>query len=178
MKPSEHSPIEVSRRHRTVWPSFKWTIGNPARFLMFGLGSGLLRPGSGTWGTLAAWFIWLLVAPYLSNTVIGCSLVISFLFGCWACGVVGKSLGAHDHVGIVWDEFVAFWLVLWLVPSTFLWQLVGFGLFRYFDIAKPPPIKQLDAKIGGGMGVMVDDIVAAAYTLLVVAIMVRMGVKL
>jgi phosphatidylglycerophosphatase A len=79
-------------------------------------------------------------------------------------------------VGIVWDEFVAFWLVLWLVPDSFTAQAVAFVLFRFFDTVKPPPIRQVDARFKGGVGVMLDDLLAAGYTLLVMAILVRVGI--
>jgi phosphatidylglycerophosphatase A len=169
-----HTPIKVSARHRTVWPSFVWLLGSPNRFLMFGLGSGLIRPGAGTWGTLVAWGLWVLATPYLTDSLIALLVLTSFLYGCWACGQVGKALGVHDHVGMVWDEFVAFWLVLWLIPTSWVWQLIGFGIFRFFDIAKPVPIRQVDSVVKGGFGVMIDDIIAAGYTLLVVAIVIRL----
>lgn len=94
----------------------------------------------------------------------------------WPADRPAGNFGVSDHVGMVWDEIVAFWLVLWLVPQTVAAQALAFVLFRVFDIAKPPPIKYFDARIKGGFGVMWDDIVAAAYTLLVMAILVRMGV--
>jgi phosphatidylglycerophosphatase A len=83
-----------------------------------------------------------------------------------------------DHVGLVWDEFVAFWLVLWLVPQSLPAQALAFVLFRFFDVVKPPPIRQVDARFKGGFGVMLDDLLAAGYTLLVMAIVVRFGVTL
>jgi phosphatidylglycerophosphatase A len=84
-------------------------------------------------------------------------------------------MGVQDHVGIVWDEFVAFWLVLWLVPESLLAQCVAFVLFRFFDTVKPPPIRQVDARFKGGVGVMLDDVLAAIYTLIVMALIVRFG---
>ena len=91
---------------------------------------------------------------------------------------VAKQLGVPDHVGLVWDEFVAFWLVLWLVPQSLPAQALAFVLFRFFDVVKPPPIRQVDARFKGGIGVMLDDLLAAGYTLLVMAIVVRFGVTL
>ena len=99
-----------------------------------------------------------------------------FLYGCWACDRVGRELHQPDHVGMVWDEMVAFWLVLWLTPAGWLPQAVAFVLFRAFDIVKPPPIKFFDARLKGGFGVMWDDIVAAGYALLIMALAVRTGV--
>ncbi len=169
---------DVRTRHRTTWPTVKWVFSDPGRIMMFGLGSGLFRPGSGTWGTFAAWFLWVVAAPGASDLAIGIFLLAAFLYGCWASGVVGKALNAPDHVGIVWDEFVAFWLVLWLIPNTLSAQILGFILFRFFDVVKPPPIRQVDARLKGGLGVMADDLLAAGYTLLVMAILIRLGVPM
>jgi len=176
--PNEHSSVKVSARHRTVWPSLRWVLRSPHRLLAFGFGSGLLRPGAGTWGTLLAWLLWIVSTDYHSDEHVAVVLVVGLVYGSWACGRVCRELGVHDHVGIVWDEIVAFWLVLWLTPSTWLWQLIAFGLFRFFDIVKPGGIKKIDATIKGGIGVMVDDLVAAAYSLLVIAILVQVGERL
>jgi len=173
--PNEQPPLKVSARHHTVWPSLKWVLSSPNRALAFGFGSGLLRPGAGTWGTLTAWLLWIATTSYQTDLRVLIVLISGFVYGSWACGRVCLSLGVHDHVGIVWDEIVAFWLVLWLTPSNWFWQLIAFGVFRFFDIVKPGGIKTIDAKIKGGLGVMVDDIVAAAYTLVVIAILVQIG---
>ncbi len=144
--------------------------------MMFGLGSGLLRPGSGTWGTVLAWLLWVVASPGANDLAIGIFLLCSLIYGCWAADRVGRALSAPDHVGIVWDEIVAFWLVLWLVPNTLPAQLLAFALFRFFDIVKPAPIRQVDARLKGGIGVMADDILAAGYTLIVMTIMLRLNV--
>jgi phosphatidylglycerophosphatase A len=102
-------------------------------------------------------------------------LVLAFLYGCWACDRVGKALQQPDHLGIVWDEMVAFWLLLWLTPPSLLAQSVAFVLFRTFDILKPPPIKYFDAHLKGGFGVMWDDILAATYALLLIALIAHSG---
>ncbi|WP_407852376.1 phosphatidylglycerophosphatase A [Bordetella petrii] len=166
----------MSARARVTFPPARWVARDPGRLIAFGFGSGLLRPASGTWGTLLAWLIWAAAAPAASDLALAIFLAVAFAHGCWACQRVARELQVHDHVGIVWDEMVAFWLVLWLTPDTFAAQLLAFALFRLFDIAKPPPIKYFDAKVKGGFGVMWDDIVAAAYALLVMAIIVRLGV--
>lgn len=178
MSTPSSSPESSSMRHRirVAYPTAAWMMGSPARMIAFGFGSGLLRPASGTWGTLLAWLLWLPIAKFLPDAAIGSLLVVAFVYGCWACQHVSKEMGVDDHVGIVWDEVIAFWLVLWLTPDTFYAQLLAFGLFRFFDIVKPPPIKYFDAKLKGGFGVMWDDIVAAGYSLLVMAIVVRFGV--
>lgn len=169
----------MRERSRAVYPSLSWICRCPDRLIAFGLGSGLLRPASGTWGTLLAWIMWVIwaaAAPAVSDLVIGVFLALAFLYGCWACGRVGRELQQPDHVGMVWDEMVAFWLVLWLTPTGWLPQALAFVLFRAFDIVKPPPIKYFDAHLKGGFGVMWDDIVAAGYALLIMASAVRMGV--
>lgn len=163
----------ISNRHRTTWPTFRWVFSDPGRILMFGFGSGLIRPGSGTWGSLLAWFLWVAISPDVNNWAIGLFLSFSFVYGCWASQRVSQSLGVPDHVGIVWDEFVALWLVLWLIPDSLLAQGIAFVLFRIFDTLKPPPIRQVDARFKGGTGVMLDDLLAALYTLLVMALLVR-----
>lgn len=172
---SDSSSKTMRDRTRVAYPPPRWVMSDPGRLIAFGLGSGLLRPASGTWGTLLAWLIWAAAAGAVSDLAMSIFLALAFLYGCWACHRVGRELQVGDHVGIVWDEMVAFWLVLWLTPDTFYAQLLAFGLFRLFDIAKPPPIKYFDSKIKGGFGVMWDDIVAAAYALLVMAIVVRLG---
>jgi phosphatidylglycerophosphatase A len=168
-------PTSMRARNRVPYPAPRWICGGPARFVAFGLGSGLLRPASGTWGTLLAWIIWRLAAPFVPDLALGLFIVAAFAYGCWACHRAGRELGAPDHVGMVWDEMVAFWLVLWLTPATWLAQACAFVLFRAFDILKPPPIRYFDRHLKGGFGVMWDDIVAAAYALLILAIAVRLG---
>lgn len=172
---SPHSP-SMRERSRAVYPALSWVCRDPGRLVAFGFGSGLIRPASGTWGTLLAWIIWVAAAPAASDLAIGIFLALAFLYGCWACDRVGRELQQPDHVGMVWDEMVAFWLVLWLTPAGWLSQTLAFVLFRTFDIVKPPPIKFFDARLKGGFGVMWDDIVAAGYALLIMALAVRTGV--
>lgn len=173
--PDPRSP-SMRERARVVYPTLSWICRDPGRLLAFGLGSGLIRPASGTWGTLLAWIIWVAVAPAASDVGIAIFLAVSFAYGCWACDRVGRELNQPDHVGMVWDEMVAFWLVLWLSPATLPAQALAFVLFRLFDIVKPPPIKWFDARIKGGFGVMWDDILAAVYALIIMAAVVRTGV--
>ena len=96
-----------------------------------------------------------------------------FLIGIWACEVTGRHLGMADHGAMVWDEIVAFLFVLALVPRELAWQAAAFVAFRFFDIAKPPPIRHFERRYGGGFGVMFDDLVAAGYTLLLLSIVKR-----
>ena len=159
----------------SIRPPARWVFQNIWRIIAFGCGSGLLRPAPGTWGTLFAWLVWALVLNGLTDTIVATVLVLAFLLGCVACERTGKALGVSDHGGMVWDEIVAFWLVLWLSPGSLAAQAVAFVLFRGFDIIKPQPIRYFDARFKGGFGVMWDDLVAAAYSLLVMAVLVSLG---
>lgn len=145
-------------------------IRNPVHFLAFGLGSGLIRPAPGTWGTLAGLLLYIPLAPFVQHPVItAIFLLITFALGCYLCGKTARDIGVHDFGGIVWDEFVGIWLTLALTPPAFfaksalLAYSAAFIAFRIFDIIKPPPIRQLDRRIHGGLGIMIDDIVAALF---------------
>lgn len=144
-----------------------------SRWIAFGAGSGLSPVSPGTVGTLWAWASFLLLDPVLGDVGWSMLLPVAFLVGVWACERTGQDLGVSDHGAMVWDEIVAFWCVLWLVPATFGMQALAFALFRVFDITKPPPIRRFEHQIPGGWGVMVDDLLAAAYTLLAMALWVR-----
>lgn len=143
-----------------------------ARAVATGFGIGFAPRAPGTFGTLAAWPIgWYLhgLDPVLLFPLLG----LLFALGVRACELTGRQLGAADHGSMVWDEIVAFLLVLALVPRELDWQAAAFVLFRAFDIAKPPPIGWVERRCHGGFGVMADDIVAAGYTLLILALMKR-----
>src|SRR5690625_2003435 len=148
------------------FPPARWVFRSFWRWLAFGLGTGLIRPGPGTWGTVLAWLMWLGGLSALSTTQALILVAVTFVFGCWLCGRVGHEIGIADHSGINWDEWVAFILVLPLIPAGWQWQALGFVLFRFFDIVKPAPVWLLDSRLKGGIGVMTDDIVAALYALL------------
>jgi phosphatidylglycerophosphatase A len=154
-----------------VRPTWRFICSHPAHFISFGFGSGLFPKAPGTAGTLAAFPIYWLLAPRLTDPAFIATLVAAFAIGVWACSKTGKALGAADHGGMVWDEIVAFLLVLLLTPPGLFWQLLAFSLFRFFDIAKPPPIRHFDRNWHGGLGVMFDDLVAAGYTLLCLALL-------
>lgn len=155
-------------------PTLGWMLGHPARIVAFGAGSGLIKPAPGTWGTLFAWGMFVPISAWVSGPSLLLVPVAAFLLGIWACGRAARDLGVADPGGIVWDEVAAFWLVLALVQPEFGAQLAAFVLFRLFDILKPPPIRQFDAKLKNGFGVMFDDMLAAFYTLLVFALWTRM----
>lgn len=141
-----------------------------SRWIALGFGSGLAPVAPGTFGTLFAWAVFALLDPLLPDAAWWIVLMAGFGLGCWACERTGRDLGVPDHSGMVWDEVIAFWLVLLIVPATFASQLAAFFVFRFFDVLKPPPIRFIDRTVKGGFGVMADDLVAALYTLLAVAL--------
>jgi phosphatidylglycerophosphatase A len=144
-----------------------------AHVIAFGFGAGRAPFAPGTFGTLLAWPAgWALGAahPGVNLAVVA----VLFVLGVWACGVTGRDLGVHDDGSMVWDEFVAFLLVLAIVPRAFAWQAAAFVLFRIFDIAKPAPIRWFERRYTGGFGVMFDDLLAAGYTLLALAVAKRL----
>jgi phosphatidylglycerophosphatase A len=150
-------------------PTAAFTYAHPARIIAFGFGAGLARSAPGTFGTLAVWPVALVLAD--AHPAVLLPLIAAlFALGVWACGVTAGHLGVHDHGAMVWDEMVAFLLVATLLPSSAGWQIAGFVLFRAFDIGKPPPIRWIERRYRGGFGVMFDDLVAAGYALLVLAV--------
>ena len=154
----------------------RFLLSHPAHFIALGAGAGLSRLAPGTAGTLWAWAVFLLLQIWLTPLQLGVLIVAATLVGWWACTVTAQHLGVADPGAIVWDEIVAFWLVLWLVtPTTFGGELAAFVLFRYFDAAKPGPVGWADRLFKGfgwrgGWGILFDDFVAAFCTLLVIAI--------
>jgi len=152
-------------------PSLKFLFASPAHFLALGCGSGLAPWAPGTFGTLFAWLSFLLFRPYFPDFGLLLALTAAYLLGIWIIDITGKAIGDPDHGSIVWDEIVPFWLVLLLTPDTFLWQAAAFALFRYFDITKPQPARYFDMHVKNGFGVMADDLVAAGYTLLSLALL-------
>jgi len=150
-------------------PSWRFLLSHPARLVAFGFGAGLVPVAPGTWGTLLALPVFLLVSPRLEPVEFLLMLLVLFALGVWACDVTGRSLGNSDHGGMVWDETVAFLLVLFFTPAGLHWQALAFLIFRLFDILKPPPIRYYERTFKNGFGVMLDDLIAAFYTLLVLA---------
>lgn len=137
-------------------------LRDPVHFLALGFGSGLSPKAPGTAGTLMAIPLYLLLEP-LSWPIYLAIVVVTGLVGIALCDLSAKRLGVHDHPGIVWDEFVGYWITMFLAPSGWLWIVIGFVLFRIFDILKPWPISWLDRHVGGGLGIMVDDILAGLF---------------
>jgi phosphatidylglycerophosphatase A len=178
-------------------PTFAFMRPKLSRWIALGFGSGLAPFSPGTFGTLLAWVSFLLIDSVLGKVSTSATflklkegtglesvafstwgwpiiLLLGLWLGVWACGRCGRDLGVSDHGAMVWDEIIAFWLVLWVAntPSNagFSTQLALFVLFRFFDILKPPPISYYDATLKGGWGVMIDDLIAAFYTLLALAV--------
>lgn len=145
--------------------NLKLLLAHPAHFLALGAGTGLAKKAPGTFGTLLGLPLFFLIAPlefYVQIIIIS----VLFLIGIYCCDKTGKALGVADHGSIVWDEIVAMMLVLTFTPMQWKCWLVAFLLFRLFDIWKPVPIRQCDAKIKGGLGVMLDDLLAAIYAII------------
>lgn len=143
-------------------PDRRFLVSHPAHFAGLGLGSGLAPKAPGTFGTLAAIPLWLLLAGLpLSIQIV--AIVLAFVLGIYFCGKTAADLGEHDHGAIVWDEFVGFWLTMLFAPPGWLWIVIGFVLFRIFDIVKPWPIRYFDKHVHGGFGIMLDDVIAAVF---------------
>jgi phosphatidylglycerophosphatase A len=163
-------------------------LRHPAHLMALGFGAGLCPIAPGTAGTLWAWASFVVLDWLMPSSMWFWILAVGVVVGIWACEKTGRALGQSDHGAMVWDEVMAFWLVLVCLPhpadpnhfatsqglSVWLLQAVAFGLFRFFDIMKPPPIKWVDQHCKGGWGVMADDLVAAAFTLLAVALLLRL----
>jgi len=151
-------------------PTIGFMVRHPAHFIALGFGAGLSPWAPGTFGTLVAIPIALGLRWYAGDLEYALLLVALFGLGVWASQVTGRELGKPDHGSIVIDEVVAFLLVLFFTGVTPERIAVAFALFRFFDIVKPPPIRQLDARMKNGLGVMLDDLLAAGFTLLVFAL--------
>jgi len=152
-------------------PTVKQLLCNPHLFMAFGLGSGLAKKAPGTFGTLAA-IPFFIALQDLSWPLYLSWILVTFVLGVWWCERASQTLGVHDHGGIVWDEFVGFWIAMFMAPPGWVWIVVGFVLFRIFDILKPWPIGWIDRKVSGGFGIMIDDVVAGIFAALVLQIIV------
>lgn len=153
----------------------KFNLRNPVHFIALGFGSGLAPKAPGTFGTLAAvplvvaMMLWLTPAAYLVTTL------IASLLGIYLCGKCADDVGVHDHPAIVWDEVAGLMVTFFLMPLTVKSVIIGFLLFRLFDIVKPWPIRLLDKHVHGGVGIMVDDIVAGVFAWLVMFGLLQAG---
>jgi phosphatidylglycerophosphatase A len=153
-------------------PDARFLVAHPAHFIALGFGAGLAPVAPGTFGTLAGLAIYWLLALALPPLAIAFLAIPLFFVGVWACGVAGRNLGVPDHGAFVWDEIVAFLPLAALASASLVLQLVAFALFRLFDVWKPFPIRQFEARVKGGFGVMLDDLLAACYAYLVLAVAV------
>jgi phosphatidylglycerophosphatase A len=156
---TEQDSLSIEKRARAV------AFGSVSGFLAFGFGSGLLTRAPGTMGTLAAVPVAVVLELLGLNGLL--FLLVTFFLGVWVCNDVTLRLGVEDYGGIVWDEMVAYWLVVAFLPFHWGWYLAAFVIFRAFDILKPWPISLLEERIEGGLGIMLDDVLAAIYTLLI-----------
>ncbi len=166
-----------------VRPTARFMLAHPAHLVALGFGSGLSVLAPGTVGTLWAWIAFWALQPWMTELRWGVLLAVSLPLGWWACSLTAKNMRVLDPGSIVWDEIAAFWLVLWLVtPAGFWAQLAAFALFRFFDAVKPGPVGWADTLFHevdpagdpaawrkAGFGIMLDDLVAAACTLFVIA---------
>lgn len=154
----------------------KQMLAHPAHLLALGFGSGLSPIAPGTIGTLWAWLSFVVLSSVLTEVQWGILIVLSFFIGWWSCIVTAKNMGVADPGSIVWDEVVAFWLVLLVISPTGFWgQCLGFVLFRFFDAVKFGPVAWADQTFKGfgargGFGIMFDDLVAAFCALLMLAL--------
>ncbi len=135
---------------------------SPIHFLAFGFGSGLSPKAPGTFGTIAAIPLFLLLSLF-SDQVYFIVTLFFMLIGPWICGYAAKSLNVHDHPAIVWDEIVGLLITLFMFPAHWLLITIGFVLFRFFDILKPWPISWFDKNMHGGIGIMIDDVIAGFF---------------
>ena len=154
-------------------PGFAFTFRHPAHFIALGFGAGVSRFAPGTVGTLVAFPLWWVLRSAYGPLEILAIAAVLFAIGVWACELTGRHLGVADHGAMCWDEVVAFLAMLALVPDKPWWQVAAFLLFRFFDVVKPPPIRNVEIRLKGGFGVMADDVLAAGYALVVLALVKR-----
>ena len=147
-------------------------LEGPANFLALGAGLGLAPRAPGTFGTLLGIPLLFL----MPQSLVGYSIAVLLLFaiGVWCCHVCAQRLGVHDHPGIVWDEVVGYLITMAAMPRTAPWIITGFIVFRVFDIAKPWPISWVDRQVHGGLGIMLDDVLAALFSVIVMQILLRL----
>ena len=148
-------------------PSLGFLLSHPAHLIACGFGSGLSGFAPGTIGTLFAWATFPTLFLWMNREQVLIFIAISFIAGIFAIQKTGTDLEEVDHGSIVWDEIVPFWIVLYFCPPGLYWQAAAFLIFRVFDIVKPQPARYFDTKVKNGFGVMMDDLIAALYSLLV-----------
>ena len=159
-------------------PDARFLVAHPAHFIALGFGSGLAPKAPGTFGTLVGLALYWALVWLIPPLFIALLAVPLFFVGVWACGVTGRNLGAEDHGCMVWDEIVAFLPLAAMMHASIWMQLVAFGIFRAFDILKPPPIRYFERNLKGGLGVMFDDLIAGSYTFAIMIVLAIGGQKL
>jgi phosphatidylglycerophosphatase A len=162
------TPLAADQRKRLM--------SHPAGWIATALGAGLFPKAPGTAGSLVALLPWWFLLRDLSPGIYLAVLIAGFVLGVWACEVSDRRLGMHDQGALVWDEVIGMWITLFAAPAQWWWMIVGFALFRLFDIWKPWPVSWADHRVHGGLGVMLDDVAAGIYALIVlqlVAALVR-----
>ncbi|QQF66648.1 phosphatidylglycerophosphatase A [Histophilus somni] len=153
-------------------PLSRISLTNPIHFFALGLGSGLIHPAPGTWGTLAGLIVGCLLLQIMSVFSFAIFTALCFLLGCYLCQQTADDMGVHDHGSIVWDEFVGIFTVLLSIPElSLIWCSIAFVVFRIFDILKPYPIRYFDHRLESGFGIMLDDVLAAIYTVISISIL-------
>lgn len=177
-------PADPGQPAPIVRPTVRFMLSHPAHWIALGFGSGLSRIAPGTSGTLWGWIAFIALSPWMNDVRWAMLIAVSLPVGWWASSVTARNMGVLDPGSIVWDEVVAFWIVLWLLmPMGLVGQVLAFGLFRFFDAVKPGPVGWADALYHhldtnndpaawrkAGFGIMLDDLVAAACTVLVFAV--------
>ena len=152
----------------------KGILRDPVHWLAFGFGSGCMPWAPGTFGTITAVPVFLL----LNGTTLWIYLSITmmmFFIGIWICGKTTEKLNVHDHPGIVWDEIVGYLVTMSAAPKGWTWIIIGFVLFRIFDILKPWPISIADRRISGGLGIMLDDVIAGIFSFVILQLIAYLG---
>jgi phosphatidylglycerophosphatase A len=152
-------------------PNLRFLLSHPTHFVALGFGVGLVPAAPGTFGTLLALPLFWLLHPRLDAVDFLILLGTLYFLGVWACDRTGRDMGVEDHGSMVWDEVVAFLLVLFFTPPHILWQAFAFVLFRLFDVLKPGPVRYVEKLFRGGFGVMVDDLAAAFFSLICLALL-------
>lgn len=159
----KYTSVSPSKRHPM---SLSFAFSSGWHIIASFFGTGVLRPASGTWGTLAAWLVFYTLKDVLSVSAWMAIILVTFLVGARACDITGRDIHVHDHSSIVIDEVFAIWMVQLTVPYTLDWQISAFLAFRFFDIVKIQPAKYFDTapRWQNGMGVMLDDLAAAVQS--------------
>lgn len=156
------APLTAEQRQRLM--------SHPAGWIATALGAGLSPRAPGTAGSLVALLPWWFLLRGLPLGWYVVVLVVGFALGVWACAVSDRRVGMHDQGALVWDEVIGMWITLLAAPAAWWWMLAGFALFRLFDIWKPWPVSWADRRVHGGLGVMLDDVLAGLYALVVLQI--------